>query len=330
MRKNTVTLGAIQASHPYPPPHLEFLNPSFCGDVERLLKELVEPRIEKNLQLIEEAAARGCDIVTTSEYVTGSSGFLTDLEDSIFSLLVKRSATLADQAFSEAAKKQGMYVIACYHHLDKGKIYNRASLFGRNGELVGWYDKTQVPANEAWLVTSGDSLPVFALDFGTVGISICYEMMFPEIMGALSLKGAEFVFHPTAGYGWYDSIGEATLRTRANDGDLYLITAKNHAGIDAGKSSIIDFWGQVKADAGFDADVVVTHTVDLTRKKCQPDWYVPSSTSGESEMRARRKQERRPSLYAPLTDPGYTTEKTLTPSEKREVVEGMKTGKIHW
>ena len=202
--------------------------------------------------------------------------------------------------------------------------------FRRDGAAVGSYDKVQLPLDEAWQIAPGDSLPVFDLDFGRVGLAICYDMMFPEILSVLGLRGARIVFHPTAGYGWYDSIGEATLRTRANDNDLYIVTAKSYVYAAAGHSSVIDHWGQVKADAGFDADVVVSHCIDLDQEKVQPPWFVPTRMTGEPSLRRRRALERRPALYAPLADERLAGRLVQPEEEKPSIVEDLRSGRVHW
>jgi predicted amidohydrolase len=79
-------------------------------------------------------------------------------------------------------------------------IYNTAALIGRKGELIGKYRKTHLPAVEAWNETHGDGFPVFETDFGTVGMLICYDILFPEAARCLVLNGAEILFNPTMSY----------------------------------------------------------------------------------------------------------------------------------
>lgn len=326
-----VKVAAIQAELSFPPPELDFLNPAYRADKAAILSGYVQPRLDKVCTLLEQAGQEGCDIVATSEDVTGISRFLPDIgPDSLFFRLSAEAGLLADAAMAQVARKHRMYVVGCYLHEQGGAIYNRATIFGRDGAAVGSYDKVQLPSDEAWQIAPGDSLPVFDLDFGRVGLAICYDMMFPEILSVLGLRGARIVFHPTAGYGWYDSIGEATLRTRANDNDLYIVTAKSYVYAAAGHSSVIDHWGQVKADAGFDADVVVSHCIDLDQEKVQPPWFVPTRMTGEPSLRRRRALERRPALYAPLADERLAGRLVQPEEEKPAIVEDLRSGRVHW
>jgi predicted amidohydrolase len=169
----------------------------------------------------------------------------------------------------------------------------------------------------------------FETDFGRIGICICYDMMFSECAEALALSGAEIIFHPTAGYGWYDGIGEATLRTRANDNSVYIVTAKNWVHNGAGKSSVIDYWGYVLSDAGFHRNAIVTCEIDLDEKKTQPDWYYPVQTSGVADVRERSRGERRPELYGALLEVHPGLEKPDA-EKQAEIIKKMKSGECRW
>jgi predicted amidohydrolase len=129
-------------------------------------------------------------------------------------------------------------------------------------------------------------------------------MMFPEAAAALALGGAEILLHPTGGYGWYDAIGEATLRTRANDNSVYIVTAKNYVHNGAGNSGVVDPWGHLRASAGFAENGLAVCEIDLDLPKTQPAWFYPTVMSGEARVGVRKLAERRPGLYGPLTAPG--------------------------
>lgn len=110
--------------------------------------------------------------------------------------------------------------------------------------------------SDVWQISEGERIDIFELDFGKIGICICYDMVFPEVINIQALQGAEIIFHPTLGYGWYDENGEATLKTRANDNSVYIVSSKNYMLNRAGKSSVIDYWGHVVADAGFNKNCI--------------------------------------------------------------------------
>lgn len=328
MRK--IRLGAIQPHYPSLSPEYQCINEDFCASPQEIFEKELIPYIELTIRLLEQAGESGCEAVTTCEDLCGTAAFLARTgSNNVFPALLELTAPYAEQRIKEVANHYGMVIIACYNKRENGKNYNQAAIFGRDGKILGNYKKTHLPPNEMWQLEAGNELPVFDLDFGRVGISICYDMMFPEMCQSLSIQGAEVVFHPTAGYGWYDSIGEATLRTRANDGDFYLVTSKNYRWNGAGHSSVIDYWGQVMADAGFYENVIVFQDVDLDVEKKQPDWYYPSQVSGYPAIHPRKLRERQPQLYDTLTAPAERLA-IPSPQEQDVLLQKMRDGRCHW
>lgn len=329
MRK--VKAAAIQPGLIDIPEQYSYFSAIYRNDPVAIIESYVKKQLAVTTSLLERAGLDGCDVVTSCEEAAGLSGYSMDVTDNnIFPELIELSQPIMETAYSEISKKYSMYIIGCYLVKRGGKIYNTASIFDRKGRIAGEYRKTHLPANEKWQCTPGDSLDVFDLDFGRIGICICYDMMFQETVQILALKGAEIIFHPTFGYSWYDAIGEATLKTRANDNGVYIITSKNYKYNCAGKSSIIDYWGQVLADAGFDENVVVSKEIDLNLKKRQPDWYFNTQITGIDGVTTRLREERRPELYSLIAE--ETQEKLRTPDHKEKIVilEKIKSGKCHW
>ena len=64
--------------------------------------------------------------------------------------------------------------------------------------LWGPITKTHLWAGERFWFRAGDRYPVFHMDFGTVGLMICYDGGFPEVSRILALSGAELILCPSA------------------------------------------------------------------------------------------------------------------------------------
>ena len=78
--------------------------------------------------------------------------------------------------------------------------YNTAVLIGRDGPLVGQYRKTSLPYEEIeGGVTPGADMPVFDIDFGRVGLMICWDSRYPEVAHAARPRGVEVILMPIAG-----------------------------------------------------------------------------------------------------------------------------------
>jgi len=330
MRK--VRIGAIQLCEW---PMEQRCNPfadDYAASVPYIMEHHVKKQVDLTLARLDEAGANRLDIVTTGEDMGVMGAYIADVsENNIFPELAEAAAAYAEEQVAAKAREYGMYVVACYYKRYPDAVYNVASLFDRTGQIVWEYRKTHLPPNEMWQMKAGNALTVFDTDFGRIGVLICYDMMFPEAAHVLALQGVEIVFHPTAGYGWYDAIGEATLRTRANDGSMYIVTAKNHIHNSAGHSSVIDHWGLVLADAGFYPNRLVWAEIDLDITKTQPDWYIPTAMSGEPAIAKRTLIERRPDLYGLLPDETLAPMLTAPPLPRQlELRDMLKNNTIHW
>jgi predicted amidohydrolase len=140
-----------------------------------------------------------------------------------------------------------MYVVCCNDHVEGDRnIYNTAFFIGRDGKEIGRYHKV-CPTIHERVCTPGDSLPVFETkDLGTVGLLICYDMVFPEPARCLALGGADVIFHPTLGGAAIgdDDISRAAFRTRAVENFVYLVVAQRGSG-----SMVVSPQGRILAEA---------------------------------------------------------------------------------
>lgn len=102
--------------------------------------------------------------------------------------------------FQEFARKYQAYIVCPIYTVDQGRYYNAAVLIDRNGDYIGEYRKARLPVDEMKMGLTPGPLdpPVFELDFGVVGIQICYDIEWDTGWRALRNKGAEIVFWPSA------------------------------------------------------------------------------------------------------------------------------------
>jgi len=330
MRK--VKVAALQPAGITFPRKYQWGHEGYTPDVDAIMKHCILPQAAVTFELLEQAGATGIDIITTCEDISLANMYMIDTsERNIFPEIVRRSSPLLEERFSTIAKKHHMNIVACYYKQYNGQNYNIASVFNRNGEIIGEYRKTHLPSNELFQSAPGESIHTIDTDIGKIGVLICYDMMFPAAAEVLSLQGAEVVFHPTFGYGWYDSIGEATLRTRASDSSFYIVTSKSYVYNGAGKSSVIDYWGHVIADAGFYPNTYVSAEIDLDRPKVQPDWHIQTGITNQPNMRKRHEAERRPELYTNICEAKNESFGIPAPgTEQAEFMDKVKNFTLHW
>lgn len=148
-----------------------------------------------------------------------------------------------------------------------GKVYNTAVLVGASGEELARYEKVHlfdvnVPDGntyqESVTVLAGLQMPPVypSKDLGNLGLSVCYDVRFPELYRHLSQMGAEILFIPAAftAYTGKDH-WQVLLQARAIENTCYVLapaqTGRHYAMRQThGHAMIIDPWGTVLADAG--------------------------------------------------------------------------------
>ena len=161
---------------------------------------------------------------------------------------------------------------------NRQRCYNTSVVFAPNGERIASYRKihlfdVDIPNGmriaESDRVIAGDTPVVVDTDFGSVGLSICYDLRFPELYRQLQEQGATMMMVPSA---FTKLTGEAhwhtLLKARAIETQSWVIAPAQTGVHDQAKqrqsfghSLIIDPWGRVIADAGTEPTVIYA-TID--------------------------------------------------------------------
>lgn len=105
-----------------------------------------------------------------------------------------------EKVFQELAKKYNVWIIpgSMFQRKEDGKIYNTATAINPQGEIVGRYDKMFPFYPYEVGVESGDEFFMFDVpEVGRFGLSICYDMWFPETSRTLAVNGCDVIIHPT-------------------------------------------------------------------------------------------------------------------------------------
>lgn len=160
---------------------------------------------------------------------------------------------------------------------DDGKLRNTAIVISPTGELVTKYAKRHLfgfSGGETTVLTAGDDLVTVDIPWGRAGLSICYDLRFPEMYRALLDLGSKIFLIPSA---WPERrIAHWSLLTRARavENQCFVISC-NGVGVQGdtvlgGRSVIVDPWGAVLAEGGDDEEVLTCdldiETIDKTRE----------------------------------------------------------------
>ncbi|PHX76214.1 MAG: carbon-nitrogen hydrolase [Actinobacteria bacterium] len=236
------------------------------------LSEPISERIDRAAALVRAQSA--ADFVILPElWVQGGFAFPTfpETAESIDGLAVSALQAAAEEAHV------WLHGGSLVTRDDDGKLRNTAIVISPTGELVGKYAKRHLfgfTGGETTVLAAGNDLVTVDLPWGRAGLSICYDVRFPEMYRALLDLGSKIFLIPSA---WPERrIAHWSLLTRARavENQCFVI-ACNGVGIQGdivlgGRSVIVDPWGAVLAEGGDDEEVLTCdldiETVDKTRE----------------------------------------------------------------
>jgi nitrilase len=218
------------------------------------------PRVDDNLRsaarLVAEAVAQGAQLVALPEYFP-----IMGMNDGDKVKVREHDGRGPIQDFlAETAEKHAIWLIGGSIPLmadNPDKVLNSSVAYNPQGKRVARYDKIHLFGfqkgaeryNESATIEAG-SLPVaFDTPFGRVGLSICYDLRFPELYRALGVTDLLVIpaaFTETTGRAHW----EILLRARAIENQCYLLAVaqggRHENGREThGNSMLIDPWGEV-------------------------------------------------------------------------------------
>ncbi len=229
--------------------------------------------------LIRQAAAGGAKLILTPE----ATNFLIQDRAKREAVLADEGADVGVQGLRALANELGVWLligsaIVRSGHDGDDRAANRSMLIDDRGEPVATYDKLHVfdvdlPTGERWResagVRPGERAVVADTPWGRLGLTVCYDLRFPQLFRALAKAGASMIAVPAA---FTVPTGEAhwetLLRARAIEtGCFVLAPAQGGTHEDGrrtwGHSTVIGPWGEVVAKLDDDAPGVLFATLDL-------------------------------------------------------------------
>ena len=227
------------------------------------LQMVSAPDVDANLKradaLIAEAAAQGAALVGLPEYFC-----ILGRRDADKVAVREKDGNGPIQSFlADAARRHKVWVVGGTVPLecpDPGKVWNSSLVFDAAGQRVARYDKIHLFGfdngkeryEESRSIEAGSKPVSFDSPFGKVGLSVCYDLRFPELYR--SYMPVDLIFVPSA---FTATTGKAhwemLLRARAIENLAYVI-APAQGGLHAngrethGHSMVIDPWGEILAE----------------------------------------------------------------------------------
>ncbi len=173
---------------------------------------------------------------------------------------------------SECAKRHRVNMITGSFPLIEGdKLLNACLCIDRDGALIGVYGKTHLfdafTSKESETVDPGDAIGLVDFDFGTVGIAICYELRFGELLKTLALKGADVLFVPSAFYTPRHDQWEVLVQSAALNNLMYTVAINQYGDRFFGRSCIADPCGIIVSKAS-DQEGILFGKLDMDYQRC--------------------------------------------------------------
>ncbi|WP_250461206.1 carbon-nitrogen hydrolase family protein [Microbulbifer litoralis] len=171
-----------------------------------------------------------------------------------------------EEAFCRTARELGIWLVPGSMYEKCGStVFNTTPVISPQGEVVGRYRKIYpfLPYEKG--VASGDEFLVFDIpEVGRFGISICYDIWFPETTRALTWLGAEVIIHPTK----TDTIDRrdelAIVRASAVTNQCYVVDVNSAGTQGVGRSIIAGPEGEVLHEASV-GEEIIAFEVDLEK-----------------------------------------------------------------
>jgi N-carbamoylputrescine amidase len=257
-------------------------------------------------RLVRDAAGQGARIILLQELFE-TPYFCKDIAPEHLALAVPLADNAALRRMRELAAELEVVLPVSVFERANNALFNTLAIIDADGRLLGHYRKSHIPDGPGYLekyyFAPGDTgFRVWPTRYARLGAAVCWDQWFPEAARVLALRGAELICYPTA-------IGSEPLDPAADTRDhwqrvmqghaaanLVPVVASNRIGREAGagctvtfygSSFITDHFGAKLAEAGRDAEGVVTAELDLdVARHYRLGWGVF--------------RDRRPELYGPL------------------------------
>ena len=236
----------------------------------------VQENVATAVRLLEEAGAAGADLAALPE-LWAAHGSPVRMRESAAPI----PGPLTD-AVAEIARARSMWIVGgSVAEAADDHVFNTSCLFDRDGEIVARYRKIhlfdvdlpgQPPLRESVVFTAGEELVTHDTELGRLGLSICYDVRFPELYRGLMTLGAEVVCVPSA---FTEVTGrahwEVLLRARAIEEQCFILAAAQwgpwgrpeEGRRTYGNSIVVDPWGEVLVRAPEEGDGVWLAELDL-------------------------------------------------------------------
>jgi predicted amidohydrolase len=244
--------------------------------VQMTSTDKLSENLESARRAVDEAAERGAEFIALPENfaflrregnpIPCAQGLDGEIVETVRELARRHRVPILAGTFAEAIEGDH-------------RVYNTSALISENGRVAAVYRKIHLfdvdlgesggVFRESAFTAPGEEVVVAETAFGRVGLSVCYDVRFPELYREMATRGADWITVPSA---FAPETGKAhwevLLRARAIENQAFVLAPAQcgrHSPDRAshGRSLIVDPWGRILAEAGDEPAIVVAD--------CDPD-----------------------------------------------------------
>ncbi len=259
-------------------------------------------------ELVEQAAARGAEVIVPPELFSGAY-FCREEDEANFALARPTLEHPSVIAMRKLAAKLKVAIPTSFFERDGHHYYNTVAMIGPDGDVMGTYRKSHIPdgpgyEEKFYFRPGNDGFKVWDVFGARIGVGICWDQWYPEAARAMALMGAEVLVYPTAiGSEPYDAeLDTSAMWQRAMQGhsvsNCMPVLAANRIGAEGseqaaqtfyGHSFITNEWGDKIAEFGAEEEGILVAGLDLGK--------AAKHRAGMGFFR-----DRRPQLYGRLAE----------------------------
>lgn len=188
-----------------------------------------QANLEKSIQGIRQAAARGAQLVVLQELHT--SLYFCQTEDTECFDLAEAIPGPSTELFGLIAKELNIVIVtSLFERRAPGLYHNTAVVIEKDGSIAGRYRKMHIPDDpgyyEKFYFTPGDlGFTPISTSVGTLGVLVCWDQWYPEAARLMAMAGAELLIYPTA-IGWDPRDDQAEQQRQL---DAWVTIQRSHA-----------------------------------------------------------------------------------------------------
>ncbi|MEA1955597.1 MAG: N-carbamoylputrescine amidase [Campylobacterota bacterium] len=259
--------------------------------IQMSMSEDKDYNIKKAITLVQHSAKDGAKIILLPELFEGLY-FCKDMDRKYFSWAKPLKDNLLIKQFSDLAKELEVVILVSYFEKTKNDYFNSLVVIEADGKVMDNYRKTHIPDGvgyeEKFYFKAGDTgFKVYDTAYAKIGVGICWDQWFSECARALTLKGAEIIFYPTA----IGSEPEIKLDSKEHWQRVQMghsasntvpVVVANRVGLEVGKSCelsfygssfITDYTGAKIAEASRDNEEIIYADFDLEENAKQREYW---------------------------------------------------------